>query len=120
MKLPRPDEEDRVYFQSVLPKDDRVKQRPMFGNDAAFVNGNLFAGLFGKQLFVRLPEEDQAALLKEKGASRFAPMEGRPMSGYVVVPDGWRGDRKKVKGWVARSLDWASALPAKAPKKAKA
>ena len=58
----------------------------MFGNDAAFVNGNLFAGLFGKDLFVRLSEMDQAELLGEKGASRFSPMEGRPMSGYIVVP----------------------------------
>ncbi len=104
MKLPRSTAEDRVFLESVLPKDVRVTVRPMFGNDAAFVNGNLFAGLFGKQLFVRLSDHDQAVLLREEGASRFAPMKGRPMSGYVVVPDGWRADRQKAGTWVARSL----------------
>jgi TfoX/Sxy family transcriptional regulator of competence genes len=119
MKVPRPDSEDKAFFQSVLPKDERVKVKGMFGNDAAFVNGNLFAGLFGKDLFVRLSEEDQALLLREKGSSKFAPMAGRPMSGYVVVPGGWRGEPKKAASWVVRSLEWASGLPAKEPKKAK-
>lgn len=119
MKMPRPDSDDRAFFQSVVPKDPRVQVRPMFGNDAAFVNGNMFTGLFGEELFVRLSEEDQAELLKEKGASRFSPMEGRPMSGYIVVPKAWRANPAKASAWVARSLVWASGLPAKTPKKSK-
>jgi TfoX/Sxy family transcriptional regulator of competence genes len=119
MKMPRPDGEDRAFFLSVLPKDLRIHVRPMFGNDAAFVNGNMFTGLFGKELFVRLSVEDQAELLVEEGASRFAPMKGRPMSGYIVVPNAWRSNPKKVGEWVARSLAWSSGLPAKAPKKSK-
>jgi len=91
----------------------------MFGNEAAFVNGNMFAGLFGKELFVRLSVEDQVELLAEDGASRFAPMKGRPMSGYIVVPGAWRVNPKKVGVWVARSLAWSSRLPVKAPKKSK-
>jgi TfoX/Sxy family transcriptional regulator of competence genes len=117
MKMPRPDDEDRAFFRSVLPKDPHIKVRPMFGNDAAFVGGNMFTGLFGAQLFVRLSGEDQEELLREKGASRFAPMKGRPMSGYIVVPDAWRGDPERASAWVARSLAWASGLPSKAPKR---
>jgi TfoX/Sxy family transcriptional regulator of competence genes len=117
MKVPRPGAEDRAFLLSVLPKDPRVSVRPMFGNDAAFVNGNLFAGLFGSELFVRLSGEDQETLLREEGASRFAPMKGRPMTGYVVLPDRWRAEPQRVRAWVARSLSWASGLPAKAPKK---
>ncbi|MDA4134085.1 MAG: TfoX/Sxy family protein [Thaumarchaeota archaeon] len=119
MKMPRPDGDDKAFFRSVLPSDPRVHVRPMFGNDAAFVNGNMFAGLFGKQLFVRLSVEDQAELLAEEGASRFAPMEGRPMSGYVVVPSAWRADPKKVGAWVEKSLAWSSRLPAKVTKRPK-
>jgi hypothetical protein len=58
----------------------------MFGNDAAFANGNPFTCLSGRNLFVRLPEQDQKVLLKEKGAARFTPIEGRPMGGYIVIP----------------------------------
>jgi TfoX/Sxy family transcriptional regulator of competence genes len=117
MKIPRPGVEDKAYFLSVLPKDPLVHVRPMFGNDAAFVNGNLFTGLFGKDLFVRLSEEDQAELLRERGASRFSPMEGRPMRGYIVVPRAWRADQAKASAWVARSLAWSSGLPAKKARK---
>ncbi|MDA4114736.1 MAG: TfoX/Sxy family protein [Thaumarchaeota archaeon] len=119
MKMPRPDDEDRAFFRSVLPKDPRIKVRPMFGNDAAFLDGNVFTGLFGTQLFVRLSGEDQEELLREKGASRFSPMKGRPMSGYIVVPDAWRGDPERVSTWVARSLVWASGLPSKVPKRSR-
>jgi hypothetical protein len=46
-------------------------------------------------------------------------MKGRPMSDYIVVPNAWRSNPKKVGEWVARSLAWSSGLPAKAPKKSK-
>ena len=118
MKVPpRPEAGDRAFFRSVLPEDARVGVRPLFGNDAAFVNGNVFAGLFGERLFLRLSDPDQEELLKEEGASRFSPMEGRPMRGYDVVPEAWRTDPQKARVWVARSLAWAAGLPPKAAKK---
>ena len=117
MKIPRPSDTDRAFFQSALPKDHRVQVRPMFGNDAAFVNGNMFAGLFGRDLFVRLSEKDQSELLGETGSSKFAPMKGRPMSGYIILPGAWRANPEKAGVWLERSLVWASGLPAKAAKK---
>src|SRR4051812_39755328 len=55
MSMPRPDAESREFFHLVVPDDPRVQTRPMFGNLAAFVNGNMFTGLFGDRVFVRLP-----------------------------------------------------------------
>ena len=63
MPMPRPDAESRTFFESVLPDDPRVKARPMFGNVSGFVNGNMFMGLYGGDLFVRLSEADRAELL---------------------------------------------------------
>jgi TfoX/Sxy family transcriptional regulator of competence genes len=48
----------------------------MFGNISAFVNGNMFAGLFGNDIFVRLSDENRRELLEEKGASLLEPMKG--------------------------------------------
>jgi len=90
----------------------------MFGQVAAFVNGNMFMGLFVDDLFVRLSDADQASLLKEKGATPFTPMEGRPMKGYVVTPSSWLGQAARVKPWVERSLAFTSQMPLK-EKKAK-
>ena len=117
MKMPRPDAEAKEFFESVLPEDLRVRVRPMFGNLAAFVNGNMFMGLFGNDLFVRLSNEDRAELLSEEGASLLEPMKGRPMKEYVLVPKGWREQPETVTGWVSRSLNWVGEMPSKKPKR---
>ena len=52
MRLPQPTEEDRDRFRALVPDDPRVAIRPMFGQLAAFVNGNMFFGLFGSDLGV--------------------------------------------------------------------
>ena len=91
----------------------------MFGNVAGFVNGNMFIGLFGSEVFVRLPEADRAELLKEEGTSIFEPMQGRPMTEYVAIPRAWLEEPDRVRSWVDRSLKWAGAMPEKKPKKKK-
>jgi TfoX/Sxy family transcriptional regulator of competence genes len=113
--IPKPDEDSKAFFASVVPEHPTVAVRPMFGNPAAFVNGNMFMGLFGPDVFVRLPEADREALEKVGGVS-FEPMPGRRMTGYVVLPSAWRAEPRKVAKWVARSLGWAQGLPPKQPK----
>ena len=89
----------------------------MFGNLSAFVNGNMFFGLFGDDLFLRLSKEDRLELLKIKGASVLEPMKGRPMKDYIVVPTTWRDRPETVRSWVSKALDWSSKLPPKKTKK---
>jgi TfoX/Sxy family transcriptional regulator of competence genes len=66
-------------FRTLVPDDARVTVRPMFGNLSAFFNGNMFFGIFGTDLFLRLSIEDQKELLKNKGASMLKPMKEKPM-----------------------------------------
>ena len=119
MAMPRPDAESRAFFESIVPDDPRVHVRPTFGNVAGFVNGNMFIGLFGADLFVRLSDEDRAELLQEHDAAILEPMKGKPMKEYVVVPEEWRDRPDRVGDWVARSLGYAGALPEKKPRKKK-
>src|SRR5437660_4442649 len=116
LKIPRPDKESLDLFRSLVPKDDRVTVRPMFGNISAFVNGNMFFGVFGNDLFVRLSSEDQLELRKNKGSSMLEPLKGKPMKDYVVLPKTWRARPETLRSWISKSLEWSSKLP---PKKAK-
>jgi hypothetical protein len=50
MEIPKPTEADGERFQSLVPADERVTVKPMFGNLGAFVNGNMFMGLRGLAL----------------------------------------------------------------------
>jgi TfoX/Sxy family transcriptional regulator of competence genes len=111
-KMPKPDDASKAFFESLVPERPDVRVRPMFGNVSAFVNGNMFMGLFGSDLFVRLPDADRESLFKA-GGEPFEPMPGRPMREYVVLPSKWREQRKRVQEWVDRSLAWAQELPPK-------
>jgi TfoX/Sxy family transcriptional regulator of competence genes len=94
----------------VLPLDSRITVRPMFGNLAAFVNGKMFSGLFGDDLFVRLDEKDREVLLKISETSTFEPMKGRKMKEYVVLPKSWSGKPGKVKPWIAKSMAFVKKM----------
>jgi len=114
MEMPKPTDDDRNYFQSLVPDDPRVQVKPMFGNLGAFVNGNMFCGLFGSSVGVKLADGDRARLLAD-GGGPFGPEE-RPMAGYVSLPAGWREQPAKAAPWVARALDHAGTLPPKVKK----
>ena len=113
MQMPRPTEEDKARFRDLVPDDPRVEVRPMFGNLGAFLGGHMFAGLFGSDVGVKLPEADLTAL-RERGARGFGPEE-RPMGGYVTVPDG-----ADARDLVAQAAEYVATLPPKAPKAPKA
>jgi TfoX/Sxy family transcriptional regulator of competence genes len=113
--MPKPTEADKDYFRSIVPDDPLVEVKPMFGNLAAFVNGNMFMGLFGSDVGVRLPEGDRAALLEVEGAGPFGPGE-RPMGEYVALPSTWRGDAERTAEWCERALEHGAVLPPKVKK----
>lgn len=111
--IPKPSSEDTAYFDSIIPGDPGVTRRPMFGNLAAFANGQMFLCLFGSKVAVRLDAEGRAELMAVSGASAFEPVEGRPMKEYVVLPAAWRKKPKLTDEWVGRSLAYALSLPPK-------
>jgi TfoX/Sxy family transcriptional regulator of competence genes len=112
------DEEAKSYYASVVPADPRVLTKPMFGSLASFINGNMFAGLKGSEVFVRLSVEDRETLLAE-GATDFAPMPGKAMKEYASLPAAWRGDVERTREWLDRALEWVSGMPVKEPKRKK-
>lgn len=115
MKMPRLDPATKRFYASVLPADDRIVTRSMFGGLGSFVNGNMFAGALGKQMFLRLPDADREKLLREPGGGPFEPIKGRTMAGYATVPGPWMGDPNRVRPWATRALEWVAAMPLKRP-----
>jgi TfoX/Sxy family transcriptional regulator of competence genes len=118
--MPKPSDEARAAFVQLVPAGPTITMKPMFGNLAGFVNGNMFAGLFGEDLFVRLPD-DEAAAVRRDGGRDFEPAPGRAMTGYVLVPADWRARPHAVAPLVERALELTSQMPAKeakAPRKA--
>jgi hypothetical protein len=112
VKIPKPTQGLVELFDAVLAGTDG-ERRLMFGNPAGFLGGNLFCGVFGSSMFVRLSEADRATLLKVEGAALFDPMGGRPMKEYVVLPPELAEDERGAARWMARAASFAASLPVK-------
>jgi len=116
MQIPRPSQDDKDYFTSLIPDGPDVEIKPMFGNLGAFVNGNMFAGLFGPAIGVRLADGDREELAAVAGSGPFGPAE-RPMGGYLSLPQTWRDEPQTAAGWVDKALAHVRTFPPKKPAK---
>ena len=116
MHVPRPSLETQDLFRTLIPEASGVQVKPMFANLAAFVNGNMFAGLFGDQVGVRLPDVAvRDELLAIDGSGPYGPPE-RPMGGYVAMPEEWKSEPDRLREWIGVALDQVRAMPPKAPR----
>jgi len=116
MKLPRPSDEAKAAFTRLVPDEPGITLKPMFGQLSAFVNGNMFCGLFGEELVFRLPDIEITAV-KKQGGRDFEPMAGHKMGGYVMVPGDWRAKPAPALALIKRSLALTRAMPSKAANK---
>ena len=94
------------------------ERRKMFGADVWFVNGNMFTGVFGDGIMLRLSDEDGLALKKRvPGSGVFSPTERMVMREYCFVPSSSFKDLDELDDWIDRSFRLAASLPVKVPKK---
>jgi TfoX/Sxy family transcriptional regulator of competence genes len=112
MKVPKPSDASKALFRTVVGRLDGTEVKAMFGNLGGFVNGNMFCGLFGDDLGVRLDPDNRAALLAA-GGSPYGP-EDRPMKEYVTVPSPWHHPSDpNLTEWLSIAFDHVSQLPPK-------
>ncbi len=111
--MPKATDHDKDRFRSLVPAVAGVEVKPMFGQLGAFVNGNMFAGLFGSGVGVKVDEQSRAEL-ERIGAGAFGPQE-RPMPGYLTLPE-TMGD-EEAGAWVERARAHVATFPPKAKKK---
>lgn len=117
MKIPKATDEAKARFRSLVPEAVGVEVKAMFGNLGAFVNGNMFAGLFGTSVGVRLLDQSSRdELSATPGTGPFGPPE-RPMGGYICLPARWASSPMQAAGWVERAMLEVGSLP---PKESKA
>lgn len=109
--MPRPTDEDKARFRALVPEDERVTVRPMFGALAAFADTQMFMGILGGEIMVRLGEQDRQQAL-DAGSRLFEVAPGRPMREYVTVP-AWRENPVRVHELAGLAMEYALGLPPK-------
>jgi TfoX/Sxy family transcriptional regulator of competence genes len=106
-----------TFFTEAMKYLPGAEPRKMFGYPCAFVNGQMFTGLFADRMFLRLSEADRIAFRKLDGAQPFEPVAGRPMREYSVVPPAMLHNLPELDAWLAKSFNYAKSIPPKEPKK---
>ena len=106
-------------FADVFPSDERAVNKKMFGMPAAFVNGNMFMGVFANGLIFRLPAERFSALCELDDIAPFEPMPGRPWKEYVHADTRTWGGTSELSAWAQEAFEHTAKMPPKAPKKKK-
>ena len=95
----------------VADVDGEVTERKMFGGLAFLVNGNMFTGVVGAELMVRLGEEGAEAARRREHV-REMDFTGRSMKSMVyVAADGLQG--ADLDEWVSAAASFALSLPPK-------
>jgi TfoX/Sxy family transcriptional regulator of competence genes len=100
-------------FEKIIPDLPGVEKRKMFGYPVTFINGNMFMGVHGNSIILRLSDNDRKEFLKLKSAKQFEPMPGRPMKEYVVIPEWMFDDKFIINSWTEKSFEYVSGLPLK-------
>ncbi|MGH3361770.1 MAG: TfoX/Sxy family protein [Nocardioides sp.] len=113
MQMPKHTDEDKARFRALVPEGPGVEVKPMFGSVGAFVNGNMFAGLFNPNIGVKLDEAGLAELRELDGSGPFGPPE-RPMGGYLSLPPDLPD--QEAAAWLERARDHVATLPPKVKK----
>ena len=111
--MPKHSDEDKARFRSLVPEAPGVEVKPMFGSLGAFVNGNMFAGLFSPNIGVKLDPDGMTELGAMAGSGPFGPEE-RPMGGYLSLPPAMPDEEAAT--WVDRARAHVSTLPPKVKK----
>jgi TfoX N-terminal domain len=98
-----------------------IIEKQMFGGIAFLLGGNMAVGVHGEDLIVRVNPAETEALMREPGAKPFdlSGSRGPPAGWLLVAPSGYRTDAA-LRTWVGRGTAYASSLPKKGAKKAKA
>jgi TfoX/Sxy family transcriptional regulator of competence genes len=95
-------------------------KRLMFGAPVYFVHDNMWTGVKGNTVFLRLSELDRQAI--QTDCDEVKPFEPRPdffMKEYVEIPESKLSDAEFMRKWLDISYDFTKTLPIKVKKEKK-
>lgn len=107
-------------FGLILQRFPELERRKMFGYPAAFLAaGHMVTGLHGSSWIVRLGEAG-ADEMRAAGGADFEPLPGRPMKGFLSLPNDIVADDEALSAWISRAWAYAATLPPKKLRKKRA
>ena len=98
--------------RDLLAEQPGIREQKMFGGLCYLLNGNMAVGVQTDRLMVRVGPQGADDALAQPHA-RPMDFTGRPMNGFVWVDAPGIGDKRRLRRWIQRGLDFAGSLPPK-------
>ena len=108
------DEDVANRVRQAVAAHEGLSERKMFGGLCLMLNGNMFAGIIGGELMLRVGPHRFEELLAKPGA-RPMDFTGRPMNGYLYVSPVAFSTAEDLSTWLEPALEYVGSLPAKQP-----
>ena len=108
------DESVAGRVRQAVAANDGLSERKMFGGLCLMLNGNMFAGIIGDELMLRVGPQRFEELLAKPGV-RPMDFTGRPMNGYLYVAAQAFARDEDLSVWLQPALSFVESLPAKQP-----
>jgi len=106
------DEELAARIRAIVGRRSGVSEKKMFGGLAFLVGGNMFCGVVGRDLMVRVGPDAYKKTLTRPSA-RPMDFTGRPMKGLVYVSPEGIASADDLRAWVDQGLRFGRSLPPK-------
>ena len=110
--MPKPNVESghKAILDSLLLNMPSVAEGKMFGYDAYYVNGKLFACIYGEGVGVKVPEEVANKLLSEKHVVPFRPLSKPKMREWIQINRAKSADYRKDINIFRTSVEFVSQI----------
>jgi TfoX/Sxy family transcriptional regulator of competence genes len=99
-------------IRKIIQRRANVTEREQFGGVGFLYRGNMAVGVIGRDLLVRVGQDQDAAALKSPHTRPFA-LTGRPSKGWILVAPQGSKSAAGLRKWVELGLAFAKTLPAK-------
>ena len=106
------DEKLAQRVRTILDDQPGVREQKMFGGLCYLLHGNMAVGVETDRLMVRVgPAAYEDALSRPH--ARPMDFTGRPMRGIIWLDAAGIREKRTLRRWIQRGLDFAGSLPAK-------
>lgn len=108
----------KSLLQDLSAELPEVTERFMFGSDAFFANGTIYALVWDGRVVLRFPNETKFVQARElEDAAIFDPMgSGKTMGKWVCMPEAMADDVEALRPWLEEAHREAMMEPPKKPK----
>lgn len=100
--------DSKIY--KFISKWKNTKRKQMFGGYGYYINGNMIAGIHGKNYVLRLGVDEAKTATKLSTFKNFT-VSGKTRKGWVIASPDALSEEKTLQEWLNKARKYVDTLP---------